>query len=79
MRLCHFPAGETKSDGNSVQTAFAKGTNVQLQNIGAGALQMREDWITARWRRDRREGARGCLCQPGQFADEVPYGCHAIC
>ncbi len=46
-RLFHLPLGETQSADGSVQTAFAQGTNVQLQNVGAGTLQMREDWITA--------------------------------
>ncbi len=44
-RLFHFPLSTTKIESNSVQTTFAEGTNLQIQNIGAGALQMREDWI----------------------------------
>lgn len=45
-RLFHLPVGEAKSNGNSVQTTFGEGMNVQLQDVGAGTLQMREDWLT---------------------------------
>lgn len=44
-RLFHFPVGAATGENNTAQTMFADGENVQIQNVGAGNLQMREDWI----------------------------------
>lgn len=44
-RYFHFPIGEAKSVGNSAQTAFDSGKNLQIQVADGGQLNIEKGWI----------------------------------
>ena len=76
-RLFHFPLSSTKIENNSVQTTFAEGTNLQIQNIGAGRAANARRLDSDR-RRERRKSARRGLRQPGRVADDFGYLVDAV-